>query len=142
MSDDRKAMDVALLILRLGIGAAFLVHGIPKLQGGAETWAGLGGAMSVLGIKFAPAFWGFMAAFAEAVGGAALILGVLLRPFACIMCFTMLVAALMHLTGGHGFQTASHAIELGIVFLFLIVAGGGRYGLGSRVKLLRGNWWQ
>jgi len=142
MSDNRKAMDVALLVLRIGIGLSFLVHGVPKLRGGPETWGGLGGAMSVFGINFVPAFWGFMAAFAEAVGGAALILGVLLRPFACIMCFTMLVAALMHLRVGQGFQAASHAIEMGVVFVFLILAGGGRYGLGGRVKFLRAKWWQ
>ena len=38
--------DTGLLVLRVGIGVMFMVHGYPKLAGGAEKWAMLGGALS------------------------------------------------------------------------------------------------
>ena len=75
-----KYRDEGLLILRIGLGIMFILHGLPKMMGGPEQWAGLGMAMGNLGITFAPAFWGFMAAFAELVGGICLLLGIMLRP--------------------------------------------------------------
>jgi len=59
-----------LLLLRLGIGTLMFFHGLPKLMGGAEMWAKVGGAMKNLGLDFAPTFWGFLATFAEASAAA------------------------------------------------------------------------
>ena len=85
--------DKGLLILRLGIGIMFLLHGFPKLLGGPVVWEGLGGAMSSFGITFVPQFWGFMAAFSEFVGAICLITGVCVRPASFLMLATMSVAA-------------------------------------------------
>jgi len=75
------SIDVALLLLRLGIGVSFVyVYGAAKLFGGPEQWTGLGQTMAVLGITFWPTFWGFMAALAEFGGGILLMLGLLFRP--------------------------------------------------------------
>ena len=41
-------INVGLLVLRLGIGIIFIIHGLPKLMGGVETWTKLGGAMSMM----------------------------------------------------------------------------------------------
>ena len=60
-----KHRHIGLLVLRIGIGLMFILHGAPKLFGGPEKWGQIGGAMSSLGIGFAPAFWGFMAAVSE-----------------------------------------------------------------------------
>ena len=60
-----RCSDVGLLIIRVGIGGIFMGHGFPKIMGGVELWTRLGGSMSMLGIDFLPAFWGFMAAFSE-----------------------------------------------------------------------------
>ena len=137
----RTPVDAGLLVLRLGIGLAFLAHGVPKILGGPETWQGLGRAMAVFGIGFAPTFWGFMAAFAEAFGALSLLLGLLLRPFAALMFFTMAVAAAMHLGRGDGFAGASHALELAVVFLALLISGGGAYGVGRLIGPLRRRWY-
>ncbi|PIP28783.1 DoxX family protein, partial [Candidatus Kuenenbacteria bacterium CG23_combo_of_CG06-09_8_20_14_all_39_39] len=73
--------DIGLLILRLGLGAMFIVHGWPKISGGAPLWPELGEAVSFCGIKFGFMFWGFMAACSEFFGGIFIALGIVFRPF-------------------------------------------------------------
>ncbi len=119
--------DAGLLFLRIGLGAMFLYHGLPKIIGGSEKWATLGTAMQYTGIEFLPAFWGFMAAFSEFFGGLCLILGLVFRPVCMLLAITMAVATAMHLGRGDSLQVASHAIENGIVFLSLIFIGPGKY---------------
>ncbi len=122
--------DWGLLFLRVGLGVAFLFHGVPKLLGGPEKWAGLGGAaMAPLGISFAPAAWGLMAALSESVGGLLLILGFFFRPACLLLAATMAVALNMHVSKGDPFNVYSHAMEDGIVFLALILIGPGRFVL-------------
>ena len=126
--------DYGLLIIRVGVGVVFMVHGWPKITGGAEMWTGLGGAMGVIGIGFAPAFWGFMAAFSEFFGGLLLALGLLARPAALFMCFTMVMATLVHVTGGDGFGTISHPLKLIFVFAGLLLTGPGKYSIDAGLK--------
>jgi len=73
-------MHLGLMIIRLGLGIAFMIHGAPILMGGPEKWQVLGGAMGYLGINFLPTFWGFMAAFSEFFGALFLILGLFFKP--------------------------------------------------------------
>ena len=127
-----KYSNVGLLIIRVGLGIMFIMHGYPKLIGGPEMWEKLGGAMGNVGINFAPVFWGFLAAVAEAGGGLLLALGLFFRPACIALAFTMLIAALVHLTGGEGIMGSSHAIELGIVFLGLILVGPGKYSIDKK----------
>ncbi len=121
--------DFGLLLLRLGIGAMFLVHGGPKLLAGPAKWEKLGTAMSYLGIYAMPEVWGFMAAFSEFFGGLCLILGLFFRPACLLLAVTMAVAATMHLGKGEGLMAASHAIESGILFGSLIFIGPGRFSV-------------
>jgi putative oxidoreductase len=123
--DKQKMQDIGLLVLRVGIGAMFMFHGIPKILSGPVAWEGIGKAMGVFGITVAPMFWGFMAALSEAVGGLLILLGVLVRPACLFLVITMAVAAGMHLSQGDGLMGASHAIEDGIVFLSLLLIGPG-----------------
>jgi putative oxidoreductase len=111
-----------------------MLHGYPKLAAGTQMWTGLGGAMGNLGIHFAPAFWGFMAALSEFGGGLCLIAGVAFRIATAMMSFTMLVAVIMHLSKGDGVGGYSHALELLIVLVGLLVIGPGRFALASLVK--------
>lgn len=128
-----KYRDAGLLLLRIGLGVMFMNHGAPKLLGGPELWTKIGSAMENLGITFLPAFWGFMAGFAEFFGGILLITGFLFRPDCALLTFTMLIATLRHLMGGDGFSKASHAIEDGIVFLSLIFIGPGKHSLDEKL---------
>lgn len=127
-----KYRNTGLLILRLGLGAMMMVHGLPKIMGGPDQWAGLGGSMKVVGIDFVPAFWGFMAAISEGLGGFLLLLGLFFRPVNILLTFTMIIAALVHFGKGEGIMGASHAIELGIVFFSLIFIGPGKYSVDRK----------
>ena len=133
--DSKNRLDIALLILRLGIGFLFILHGYPKMMGGIEKWAGLGSyGMGSLGIHFFPVFWGFMAAFSEFVGGIMVLLGLYIRYFSVLLIITMLVATCSHLVGGDGIMGASHAIESAVVFTCLFILGPGKYTVNINLK--------
>jgi len=133
--DSKNRLDIALLILRLGIGFLFILHGYPKMMGGIEKWAGLGSyGMGSLGIHFFPTFWGFMAAFSEFVGGIMVLLGLYIRYFSVLLIITMLVATCSHLVGGDGIMGASHAIESAVVFTCLFILGPGKYSVNINLK--------
>lgn len=124
-----KYRDEGLLVLRLGIGIMFMIHGYPKLTGGPEVWEKIGGVMSAIGIGFAPTFWGFMAAVSEFGGGLLLALGLFARPACFFLLMTMTVATTMHVTGGDPFQKYSHALEAAILFFSLLFIGPGKISL-------------
>lgn len=121
--------DVALLFLRIALGSFFIwIHGWQKLAGGLGKWKALGGAMKYVGITFWPGFWGFMAAFSETLGMGLIIVGLLFRPSCLMLVITMSVAAVMEYRL-HGWNDASHPLELGLVFLALIFIGPGKYSV-------------
>ncbi len=129
-----KYRDIGLLILRVGIGIMFMIHGLPKLTGGPEKWIMLGGTMKSFGIGFAPMAWGLMAAFSEFAGGLLLALGFFTRPACFALLATMTVAASMHISKGDPFVVYSHAMEAGILFLSLIFIGPGKYSLDDQIR--------
>ena len=128
-------VDLGILLLRLGIGLSMLMlHGWGKISGGSGQWAQIGSNMSLLGLDFAPTFWGFMAAFSEFFASAFIILGLLFRPMTLLLAFTMFVAVLVHLNmpeenPNSGIMGASHALELMVVYVALFFAGAGRFSV-------------
>ena len=127
-----KYRDQGLLILRVGIGLMFMWHGFPKVAAGSEVWTNLGGALSTMGINFAPTFMGFMAAISELLGGLLLLLGLFTRPACLFLLITMVVAALMHINGGDPFTAYSHALEAAILFLSLLFIGPGKLSFDEK----------
>lgn len=127
-----KYSSLGLLLMRLGLGFMMIMHGWPKLSGGMEKWKGVGGAMSNFGINEYHHVWGFMGAITETVGGLLFLLGFLFRPATLLLLFTMITAAVMHLSNGDGLMGSSHPIELGIVFLAMFIIGPGRYSIDKR----------
>ena len=128
-----KYKDLGLLLLRIGIGLMFILHGWPKLTGGPEKWEQVGKAVEILGINFAPVFWGFMAAFAEVIGGALIMFGFFFRIACALLLITMLVASLRHMAEGDGFGGYSHSLEAAILFFSLLFIGPGKYSLDKAV---------
>ena len=129
-----KYRATGLLILRILIGISFLVHGVPKLMAGPDLWIKLGKTMQFVGVGAYPVFWGLMAALSESLGGFLLLIGFCFRPACLFLLITMAVATTMHFktTPGDFFekwQVASHAIELGSVFLSLLLIGPGRFSI-------------
>lgn len=124
-----RTRDLGLLILRVGLGLMFTIHGYPKLMGGPAAWTELGEVMKLVGIQAAPTAWGFLGAAAEAIGGQLLAVGLFFR-FACLaLLFTMTMATIMHVSKGDGFSGYSHAVESACVFLGLLFIGPGQYSL-------------
>ena len=79
-----------------------------------------------------PMLWGLMAALAEFFGSILIMFGILFRPAALALAFTMLVAVMRHLSlpagvAGAGWSAASHAMELFFVYVAFLLIGPGRY---------------
>ena len=118
------AQSFGLLLLRLVVGTAFILHAWPKIQK-PTSWMGDG----------APAFLQFASALAEFGGGIALIVG-FLTPLVSLALAVNMAAALMlvHFPKGHAF-VGGDSYELPLVYLALFVAllaiGPGRYSLDA-----------
>jgi len=133
MTSSRSGLvDLALLVLRVGIGISFVfVYGWAKISGGPAQWADLGQNVALFGITVWPAFWGFMAAATEFVGGLFLMLGLLFRPVLGLLLVVMAVATASHLAAGEG---PWHATEMATVFIALLLTGPGRYSLDAWLR--------
>jgi putative oxidoreductase len=124
--------DVALLLLRLVAGLAFMFHGWGKIQHPFE-WMGPD--------AFAPGFLQGLAALSEFGGGLAWVLG-LLTPLASLgIACTMTVALWFHaIQRGDPFVPTGPGVpayELAALYfclaLLLIVLGPGRFSLDRKV---------
>jgi putative oxidoreductase len=138
-----KYRDFGLLVIRVGIGAAFMAYGWSKLTGGQTTWRQLGGAVPFPG----PVVWGFIAMLVELLGGLFIAIGFLFRPVCLLLFIQMMVAVRFHMRLPDPKMSSflmgwSHAFELGIVFLGFLFVGPGRYsvdaGLSSELDRSQG----
>lgn len=106
---------LALLLLRLVAGAAFIQHGWPKFQH-AFSWMGPEAHV--------PAFLQGLAAFAEFAGGMALVAGLMTRLAAfgiwCVMSFALF---LVHIPKGDPFVSmGGSSYELAAVYWVIMAA--------------------
>jgi len=137
-TSDEISTDFGLLLVRLGVGLSVVIfHGYGKLTGGPELWTKLGGNMINVHVVWYPVVWGFLSAFAESICSCLLIIGVLFRPAAFLLAFNMFIAVLTHLhmpkdAQNAGWMGASHALELGSVYLAFLFTGPGKYSLTMR----------
>ena len=125
--------DAGLLVLRLGLGALLLFHGVYKVTHGV-AW--IAGPLSGAGL---PAWLQYGVYVGEVLAPVLVILGLWTRPAALVIAFDMFMAIFLARRGdvakvnpaGGGW-----AIELELLYLVaalvLALAGGGRYGLGKR----------
>jgi putative oxidoreductase len=128
--------DVALLVLRLGLGVIFFAHGAQKVLGmfGGPGLEGTVGFMGKIGI---PAALAYVAAFTEFLGGIALIFGVLSRVAALGLFITMLVAMFkVHLANGFflspdGKSGIEYTVALSAMALAILIAGPGRVAVSD-----------
>jgi putative oxidoreductase len=131
--------SAGLLILRLVMGAAFVIHGWGKIRT-PFSWAG----------ENFPGYFQLLAAVAEFGGGIALILGLLTRLGALGIAITMAVAATtVHMRAGDPFvatRPGSGSYEMAAVYfacaLLFLIAGPGRISadaclFGPRGRMLQ-----
>jgi putative oxidoreductase len=127
-----KNRDIGILFIRIGIGLAFVfVYGEAKMFAGPDLWIKLGGAMANLGITFAPAFWGFLSASAEFIGGILFTIGLFTRPVAFIMAINMFVAAMTHFSAHDPWMRPIVPVQLFAIFIAMIFFGAGKYSLDN-----------
>ncbi|MBM6605894.1 DoxX family protein [Enterobacteriaceae bacterium RIT814] len=123
--------DMGRLLLRLAVGGLMLFHGLHKLFGGVE---GISGMLVAKGL---PGFIAYGVLVGEVVAPILIILGILTRPAALVLAFTMVVAWLMVGTGKTLALDAvgAWAIESLVYFfvgaLAVALLGAGRYALAS-----------
>ncbi|WP_110953688.1 DoxX family protein [Anaerosinus massiliensis] len=128
--------DYALLIFRIILGGMFIWHGYPKITGGIETWTNLGKSLSVVGITFAPAMFGFLSGLSEFVGGICFVLGFFYRIASFFLFSNMIVAFGTQMIAGKGLFKASQSLEDGAAFLAAVFIGPGKYSLDAKLGFL------
>lgn len=126
-----------LTILRVLVGIIFVAHGSQKLFGWFGGYGLAGVAQWMESIGLAPGYlMALMAGSAEFFGGLALILGLLVRPAAAVLTFTLLVAIFsVHI--GNGFFMSDNGYEFALALmaatLALLLDGAGRLSLDKRI---------
>ena len=128
-SSSAKYVDHGLLVLRVGIGLCFIIHGLGKFMAGTETLTAVGSAVGNFGISRGYVAFGIAAAGIEVVGGLFVMAGLLFR-WSCLALVAMLVVALtMHLKDHDPFSVYSQALECLILFLSLSIIGPGKFSV-------------
>ncbi|MEK7108325.1 MAG: DoxX family protein [Patescibacteria group bacterium] len=115
--------NLALLALRIVVGVVFLYHGWAKLQDMAATVS----FFDSMGI-FLPAFFAWVVALVETIGGILLILGVHVRSIAPLLFINMIVALLVVHTRMPWAQ-AELPLTLAAASLILYSMGAGEWRL-------------
>jgi putative oxidoreductase len=121
-----------LLLLRVAIGAVFVMHGGQKLF--VFGHAGTTGFMSQVGLPF-PSISAALIIATELGGGIALLLGAFSRIASSLIAFAMLVAILsVHLANGfflpNGYE---FALTLLLANLALVMTGPGAYSIDAKL---------
>src|SRR5437773_833726 len=136
VAQDRPAVDVSLLLVRVIVGIIFAAHGAQKLFG---VFGGPGLANMVKEPPNGMGLLGYPVTIGEFFGGLGLIFGFLSRFSAAAIIFIMLGATItvhaqfgffMNWAGnqaGEGFEY--HLLAIGAL-LPIVVAGPGRFAIG------------
>ncbi len=122
-----QSPNFGLLFMRVALGLIMVSYGVPMLLGGKLSLVSTGSAMALIGVHFAPFFWGVMAALSYIIGGVFYAIGFFFRPVSMILCFDMAMAVLFHIHKGDSFVKMAHALELACVFFSLLWIGPGKY---------------
>ncbi|MCU8030607.1 DoxX family protein [Shewanella sp. SM73] len=131
----KSATSFAPLALRIPIGIILIAHGSQKLFGwfGGYGLEGTGQWMASIGLT--PGYlMALMAGSSEFFGGLFLLLGLLTRPTALVLSFTMVVAIFsVHI--GNGLFLANNGYEFGLALLAatvsLTVSGAGKFAVDN-----------
>ena len=117
-------LDIAILILRVSIGVFMLIHGWPKFQ----KLLGDGPIKFPDPLHIGATFSLILTVFAEVLCSVFIILGLGTRLGAFPLFITMLVAVLV-VHSGDSFSDRESALQYLLVYLVLLVSGGGRYSI-------------
>ena len=133
---DLDAMNLALLVLRAGIGAVMLAHGLNHIFGGGRI-AGTGRWFESLGMR-PGVLHAWLASLSEVAGGVALILG-LLTPFGGAAIVGVMLVAIVTNHRGNGFfifrpgEGWEYVMTLTITGFALAILGPGDWSLDEAI---------
>ncbi|MCX5678858.1 MAG: DoxX family protein [Candidatus Omnitrophica bacterium] len=128
--------DIAILLLRIGIGVIFIGHGMQKTFGafGGQGVQGLVGMVQSLGFN-PPIVWAWILALSELSGGIFTLLGVLPRVGAALISISMIVA-IVKVHGPKGLFAAQGGFEypflILMVTLSLVITGAGKFSIFNK----------
>ena len=132
-SPSARQLNLALLVLRVIVGAVFIAHGSQKLF--TYGFAGVTGAFGQMGVPF-PGVIGPFVALLEFFGGMALVIGLLTRLAAIGLACDMLGAILLvHFKGGFFLPTGyEFALTLLGSNIALALAGAGQLSVDAAIS--------
>ena len=110
------ALSMALLLLRLALGATFIYHGGQKCFGWFDG-PGIENFSHFLKLPVLPSIvWAWMAAGGEFGGGVLVLLGFLSR-LACIPLIVTMLVAIATVTGAKGFSMLNGGYEVNLMLI-------------------------
>jgi|SRR3989344_714568 len=112
-------------ILRIALGAIFLVHGCPKLFGDRSQFAGWLASMG-----FRPGWaWALLVAIVEAVAGALLVIGLFTQAAAAVLAVELFIIIIWFKYGQKFVGGWEFDFVLLIMALALLVLGPGAWAI-------------
>lgn len=129
-------IDLAVFILRAGLGIMFFAHGLQMALGKLGGPGVEGFAKMLTGLGFNPALsWAYLAGYVTLIGGLFLILGISTRLASVfLLIFIVVAAAKVHLA--KGFFLSNGGFEYNFIIacalLALLILGGGKFSLYNK----------
>ena len=128
-----RLQPLALLVMRLTLGAIMVVHGSQKVFGGLHQFA-----QAVHGMGM-PAWLAYVAAFTEFLGGLMILAGFFTRFAALAVCIDLIVAiwkvhlhqGMLIANGKVGYEFALSAATIAFALIFF---GGGPISLDHAIR--------
>jgi putative oxidoreductase len=129
--EDRPAVDLSLLIIRVIVGIIFAAHGAQKMFG-VFGGKGLQAVVEGMGVV------GYPVSIGEFFGGLGLIVGFLTR-FSAASNIVIMIGAIAMVHGKNGFFASEGGYEYNLALIGLLapilIAGPGRYSIGRFLPL-------
>ena len=131
-SQERKT-NFGLLIMRLGLAAALLVHSLPKLLNGSHAWQGLGTMLGFINVGVSASILGFTILLIEVLGAVSLLFGYFFRITSIVLFILFGLYSFNYFS--IGYQTLMlWSIGIAAVFFGLFSVGPGRYAFAFRLE--------
>lgn len=128
-----RQLNTGLLIVRLGLAAAMLIHALPRLFHGARAWAAMGQEIHFLQADVPAQIAGLILLSAEALAGLGLLSGYLFRVSA--VCMAGVYGLYFFNFLSVGYRTLwLYAAALACVCIGLLLTGPGRFAVSVKIE--------